>query len=98
MRIWSCALGRSESEIIEAKPESDEFFKNIWLKTAVDNSDYFWKCFRNLPHNSITKYLMEDTSYKEWNLAYEEANKKPVETKTQILSNIRGYLINYQSK
>ena len=80
-------------------PESDEFFKNIWLKTAVDNSEYFWKSFRHLPHNSINKYLNnEDIEYKKWFQSYQNANKMKNEEIINILSNVKGYLIHYQSK
>ena len=87
------------SEISDKKPESDEFYKNIWLKTAVDNSEYFWKCFRNLPHNTVTKYLNETSfDYINWQNKYGQVKTKSIQEKTEILQNIKGYIINYQRK
>ena len=97
-RIWTCALGLDSLEGL-GEPESDEFFKKVWLKTAVDNSHYFYECFRNLPTNMVRSYFdQEDESYKKWESEYKDAEKRSTEEKAKILKNVKGYLIQQQSK
>ena len=61
------ALGLDEHKLAEMEPESDLFFKNVWLKTAADNSAIYWDVFRNLPNNCVASYLdTNDDTYKRW--------------------------------
>lgn len=97
-RIWSCALGLTSLEGL-GEPESDEFFKKTWSRRAADNSHYFYETFRNLPHNAVRSYLdVEDDTYKKWYQQYNEAKAMTVADKVAILANVKGYLVQQQSK
>ena len=40
----------------------------------------------------------EDESYKKWESEYKDAEKRSTEEKAKILKNVKGYLIQQQSK
>ena len=97
-RIWSCALGLNSLDGL-GEPESDEFFKKVWSKTAADNSHYFYECFRNLPNNAVRSYWnTEDKTYKNWHSQYTESKNKTKDEKLKILANVKGYLVQQQCK
>jgi hypothetical protein len=60
-------LGITTEEIQGYKPESDIFFKTIWMKIGANNSAIYWECFRSLPNNAVSSYLdMSNESYIKW--------------------------------
>ena len=106
-RIWGCALGlssydknASENEFDDlGPPESDDFFKKVWMKTAADNSSHFWDAFRNLPSNHVLSYLnIHEPSYAKWASEYQKTKTVPNSQKLEILQKTKGYLIMYQRK
>ena len=106
-RIWGCALGlssydknASENEFDAlGPPESDDFFKKVWMKTAADNSSHFWDAFRNLPSNHVLSYLnINEPSYAKWASEYQKTKTVPNSQKLEILQKTKGYLIMYQRK
>ena len=106
-RIWGCALGlssydknASENEFDAlGPPESDDFFKKVWMKTAADNSSHFWDAFRNLPSNHVLSYLnIHEPSYAKWASEYQKTKTVPNSQKLEILQKTKGYLIMYQRK
>jgi len=104
-RIWGCALGlssydknASENEFDAlGPPESDDFFKKVWMKTAADNSSHFWDAFRNLPSNHVLSYLnIHEPSYAKWFSEYQKTKTVSNSQKLEILKKTKGYLIMYQ--
>ena len=48
-------------------PESDEFFKSMWICRAATNASKYWEMFRSLPNNSVTSYYDQShQSVRKW--------------------------------
>jgi len=52
-RIWSIFLGKTEEEISDFDPSSDEFFKKVWRGIAKNNERAYYTMFLNPPSNQI---------------------------------------------
>merc|ERR1712150_299965 len=100
-QIWGVALGISPTDaILEQSPESANFFKTVWMKTAADNSAIYWDTFRTLPNNAVASYLDEtDASYQKWKKERDDQKSTlTTDDKIKKLSSIQGTIILHQDQ
>ncbi|KAG6903141.1 hypothetical protein C0995_004688 [Termitomyces sp. Mi166 len=74
MKAWNLKTPRPKVEVDGFEdPISDAFWKNVWVASAVHNTEIYRKVFHAIPDDLITTWKQ----YKEFVLHHERLNKRP---------------------